>query len=410
MGSVPLPLTGVRVLDFTWVIAGPLTTKWLAAYGAEVIKIEAARGTTDVVRTDGGATPKGKSGANVSGTFGNGNTDKLAVAVDMGHPSGREIARRLVAVCDVVIENFTPRVMPGWGLSHDGLRRINPAIISMSMPGLGSSGPHAHYRGLGSYFMVRTGLDGLVGYPHREVVDMGFAFPDASCNPAHAAVALLAALHHRQRTGEGQHIELRQFESTVNYLNTALLDYTVNGRAQTRNGGRVQAAAPHGVYRCDGDDRWCAITVFTDEEWRGLCTAAGHPEWLADPRFATLLERKANEDALDDAVQEWTTRHPAEQVMQVLQAHGVPAGVVQHAGDLIENDPQMRARGFYREVEHPEIGSMLVEGVPFQLSETPGYPRRPAPLLGEHNDLVLQGVLGMTEDEVNRCIVEGAVM
>ena len=150
--------------------------------------------------------------------------------------------------------------------------------------------------------------------------------------------------------------------------------------------------------------------MFTDAEWQGLCTATGHPEWEADPRFASLLARKGNEDALDAAVQEWTSRHPSDEVMHVLQAHGVPAGVVQHAGDLIETDPQMKARGFYRQVEHPEIGSMLVEGVPFQLSETPGYPRRPAPLLGEHNDLVLQEVLGMGEDEVNGYIVDGAVM
>ncbi len=406
----PLPLTGVRVLDFTWVIAGPLTTKWLAAYGAEVIKVESGRNSTDMVRADGGATPRGKSGGNVSGTFANGSTDKYGITLNMGTARAQELARRLVAVSDVVVENFTPRVMPGWGLSYEELRKINPSIIAASMPGLGSTGPHAHYRGLGSYFMVRTGLDSMVGYPHRETVDLGFAFPDASCNPAHMCLAILAALHHRERTGEGQRIELRQFESTVNYLETALLDYAVNKRVQTRNGSRHDAAAPHAVYRCAGDDRWCAITVFTEQEWRALCEAAGHPEWARDPRFSTLLARKQHEDELNALVQAWTETLPAEEVMDRLQGCGVPAGVVQHAGDLMEHDPQMAARGFYVEIEHPEIGPMRHEGVPFQLRETPGRPRRPAPLLGEHNDFVLQHVLGLTEDEVNECIIEGVVM
>lgn len=247
---IRLPLSGVRVLDFTWVVAGPTTTKWLAAYGAEVIKVESNRGNTDVVRTDGGATAKGKAGPNVSGSFFNMNTDKLAIAINMNHDKGKAIARRLVEVSDVVIENFTPRVMPGWGFAYEDLQKMNPGIIAVSMPGLGSSGPHAHYRGLGSYFMVRTGLDDLVGYPQRPTVDMGFAFPDASVNPVHTAVSIMAALHHRGRTGEGQRIELRQLESTVNYLNTALLDFTVNGRVAQRTGSRHPNAAPHGVYRC----------------------------------------------------------------------------------------------------------------------------------------------------------------
>ena len=418
----PLPLSGVRVLDFTWVVAGPTLTKWLAAYGAQVIKVEAARGAADVVRTDGGASSKGKVGPNVSGTFGNLNTDKLAIALNMNDEGGRAIARRLVAISDVVIENFTPGVMPRWGFGYDDLQKMNPSVIAVSMPGLGSTGPHAHYRGLGSYFMVRTGFDDLVGYPHRETVDLGFAFPDASCNPAHACVAILAALHHRSQTGEGQRIELRQFESTVNYLNTALLDYSVNKRVQTRTGSRHPTAAPHGVYRCapspahpepplghpEPVEGWAAITVFTEEEWLGLCKATGvDPK---DPRFATLAARKQNEDALDAELTAWTSCRTATEVMEILQQRGVPAGAIQHAGDLIDTDPQMAHRGFYNTVEHAEMGQMLVEGVPFRLMSPPAFPRKPAPLLGEHNDLVLQQVLGMTEAEVNAAIVAGAVM
>jgi len=405
-----LPLEGVRVLDFTWVIAGPTITKWLAAHGAQVIKVESARDKTDAVRQDGGATAKGKAGGNVSGLFANSNTDKLGIALNMDQPAARAIARRLAAVSDVVLDNFTPGIMPRWGLDYESLRAINPQVICASMPGLGATGPHAHYRGHGSYFMARTGLDEMVGYPHRETVDVGFAFPDASCNPAHMMVAVLAALHHRNRTGQGQRIELRQFESTINYLATAMLDYSVNGWVQTRNGSRSADAAPQGVYRCAGDDRWCAITVASDEQWAGLTAAIGRPDLAADLRFAGFSGRKACEPEIDRIISGWTVSRDPYQVMGVLQRHGVAAGVVQHAGDLMDRDPQMAHRGFYVELEHPEIGPMRHESFSFRLSATPGHLRQPAPLLGQHTDHVLQEILGMAEPEVNQAIVAGAVL
>ena len=398
------------MLDFTWVIAGPTITKWLAAHGAQVIKVESARDKTDVARQDGGATPRGKAGGNVSGLFANSNTDKLGVALNMDRPEARRMAQQLAAVSDVVLDNFTPGIMPRWGLDYERLRAINPQVIAASMPGLGSTGPHAHYRGHGSYFMARTGLDEMVGYPHRETVDIGFAFPDASCNPAHMTLAILAALHHRNRTGYGQRIELRQFESTVNYLGVAALDYSVNRRVQTRNGSRSPNAAPHGVYRCAGDDRWCAITVMNEAQWDGLCRALGRPDWVADARFATLEARKANEPALDGMLEQWTSQGEAGEVMRLLQQAGVPAGVVQHAGDLMDHDPQMAHRGFYVELDHPEIGPMRHEAFSFRLSATPGRLRAPAPLLGQHTDFVLQEILGLPESEVNQAIVNGAVL
>ena len=372
--------------------------------------MESARDKTDVARQDGGATAKGKTGGNLSGLFANSNTDKLGIALNMDRPEARSIARRLAAVSDVVLDNFTPGIMPRWGLDYESLRAINPQVISASMPGLGSSGPHAHYRGHGSFFMARTGLDEMVGYPHRETVDIGFAFPDASCNPAHMTIAILAALRHRNRTGQGQRIELRQFESTINYLGVAALDFSANGRVQTRNGSRSPDAAPQGVYRCAGDDRWCAVTVASDTQWQALCEAVGHPEMAADPRFATLSGRKANEPVLDGMIDGWTSHREAEDVMRLLQAAGVPAGVVQHAGDLMERDPQMAHRQFYVELEHPEIGPMRHEAFSFRLSATPGRLGAPAPLLGQHTDFVLQEILGLPESEVNEAIVNGAVL
>ncbi len=404
------PLEGIRIVDFSWVIAGPLTSKWLALHGAEVIKIESARDRGDVVRTDPGPSAGKQGNPNTGGAFSNLNPNKLSLALNMQQERARDIVRRLIKVSDVVLNNFAPGVMDKWGLTYEEMRAVNPSIIAVSMPAMGATGPRRHFRGLGSYFQAMAGLDVMIGYPHREIVDMGFAFPDATCNPAHAAVAILAALRHRNRTGEGQCIELRQFESTINFLGTAPLDYSVNRNVQMRTGSRAGYAAPHGVYRCAGDDRWCAITVLSDQEWRSFCGAIGHPDWIEDPRFSTLLARKAHEDLLDSLINEWTGDRSAEVVMDHLQAHGVPAGVVQHAGDLLEHDPQIAHRGFYVTLDHPEGGRMVHEGASFQLSKTPAEFRTPAPLLGQHNDYVLQTVLGMSEEEVDQCILDQAVM
>ncbi|MEK7216364.1 MAG: CoA transferase, partial [Chloroflexota bacterium] len=211
-----LPLNGIRVLDFSWALAGPLCSKWLAALGAEVIKVETSGDRADETRTDSGFAPPKRTGHNDSSLFANANTDKLSITLNMKSALGQALARRLVGLSDVVLDNFSPGVLPRWGLSYEALAAINPGIVAVSMPALGSTGPHRHYRGHGSYFQSRARLDSLVGFPGREIVDLGFAFPDGSCNPGHAAVALLAALHYRNRTGRGQRVELRQFESTIN--------------------------------------------------------------------------------------------------------------------------------------------------------------------------------------------------
>jgi benzylsuccinate CoA-transferase BbsF subunit len=300
--------------------------------------------------------------------------------------------------------------MPRWGLSYDDLRRVNPQIIMARMPGLGLEGPHAHYRGLGSYFQARTGLDSLTGFPNRPTVDLGYAYPDGACNPDHIATAILAALHYRNRTGKGQFIELSQFESAVNFLETALFENLVNGTERTRTGNRHPTTAPYGIYRCKGEDEWCAITVFTDAEWQALCHAAGYPEWQADPRFATVVARKKHEDELDSAITEWTSTKSPQEVMEILQAAGVIAGAFQDHSDLLGSDPQMAHRGFYVELEHSEMGRLHHEAMPYRLSATPWRLDRPAPISGQETDFVLQEVIGVPEDEINQYIVERAVM
>ena len=409
MTTAPLPLAGVRVLDFTWIIAGPLCTKVLAAHGAEVIKIEPGGARSDAARRDTTLARPGAEGVNASVSFANLNANKLSVTLDMKRPESQEIARSLVAVSDVVIDNFTPDVLPAWGLDYDQLRAVNPQIIAVSMPGMGSTGPHRGFRGLGTFFQARSGLDELAGYPHREAMDIGFAYPDTSCNPFHTAVAVLAALHHRNRTGEGQRIEVSQFESTVAFIETALLDWTANGRRQPRPGARSPHGAPHGTYRCAGDDQWCTITVSTQEEWSAFRLAIGSPDWTSDARFATLDARKTHEDQLDALVTEWTSQRSPLDAMQALQRHGVAAGAVQSIEDLVDRDPQLAFRDFYPRLVHAEIGELPHEGIPFQLSETPGRLTRPAPLLGEHTDYVLQDLLGIPEQQVNQYILDGVI-
>ncbi len=223
-------------------------------------------------------------------------------------------------------------------------------------------------------------------------------------------VGLLSAIHHRRRTGQGQQIELRQYESIVNFNGTVVMDYAANGHQQTRMGSRSEFAAPHGVYRCAGEDRWCVITVENHQAWSALCRAVGHLAWLTDERFATFAARKNNEDELDRLLQTWTSIRSPEDAVRILQEARVAAGMVQHAGDLMEHDPQLAARQFYVPIEHPDMGAMLHEGLTFKLSGTDGGVHRRAPLLGEHNDYVLQELLGLAEEEVNGLITSGVVM
>lgn len=392
-----LPLAGVRVVDFTWVIAGPVSTKWLGAYGAEVIKIERyARGER---------VNRGAMSPDSVVSFNNINVNKSSLALDMRQPQAREVVRKLVAISDLVVDNFSPDVLPKWGFSYDELRAINPLIVSVSMPALGATGPHRNYRGLGSYFQARAALDGLIGYPHREIVDAGLAYADTTCNSAHATIAILAALRHQRVSGQGQHVELRQLESAINFLGPSLLQYTSGGGEPERMGSRSAFRSPHSVYRCAGDDEWCAITVAGDAQWHALCGAIGHPEWVNDPRFASVSGRKSNEAELDAGIQAWTESWAPVEVMETLQAAGVDAGAVQNIADMLERDPQVAHRGFY--VRFAE--DAVVESVPFKLSAvTPTIQREPPPL-GADSIRVLRDLLSMPSNEVRELIEAGAV-
>ena len=391
------PLAGLRVVDFTWVIAGPLHTKWLAAYGAEVIKIERFK--------KGAALNRGNMSPDSVIGFNNLNVGKRSLAIDMSFEESREAIAKLVAVSDIVVDNFGPDVLPNWGFTPERLADINPRIITMSMPALGKTGPHRLYKGLGSYFQARAGLDGLIGYPHRDITDVGFAYADTTCNASHALIALLAAVHRRNVSGEGEHIELRQLESSINFLGPALLETSVSGAEPARMGSRSARHAPQGVYRCAGDDQWCALTVFTAAEWSALCRLIGREDWLAEGGMESAAGRAVRHDEIDAAIEAWTRERSPDDAANALQAAGVPAGAVQHAGDIIDHDPQMAARGLYQRFADGSV----VEGVPFQLSGTPQNIDPRLHDLGGDTTYVLSDTLGMDGAEVARLFEIGAV-
>ena len=421
-------MQGIRVTDFSWFGAGPYVTRLLAAYGAEVIRIE-SNTRIDGMRWQAPRKPGVPETYNISGMFNNYNPGKLGITLNLNNPRGLEIAKKLISVSDIVLDNFIPGAMEKWGLIYEELVKIKPDIIVATMPVMGITGPYTFWRGFGTTIRTAAGIDYMTGNPDRPPIGTGMAaLPDFTCNPYHAATAILSALHYRNKTGKGQFIELAQLESTVCWTETAILDYTVNKHIQMGMRNRLPNAAPHGVYRCLGEDRevdycampesepehkkkderWVAIAVFTEEEWRGFCSVIGNPPWTKDKKFANLKSRKKNEDELDRLVEEWTMKKSPEEVMMLMQQAGVAAGVVNDGEDLQTRDPQLKARGFYVYLEHPEAGRIAHDGLTFALSATPGEIRR-APLLGEHNEYVYKEILGFSEEEVNQLITDGVL-
>lgn len=413
--SARLPLEGVKVADFSWFGAGPICALHLATYGATVVRVESET-RVDALRT---VQPfaKGKTGYNVSGYFNNFNAGKLSLTLNLNTEDGQRIARRLIEWADIFLTNITPRVVERWGLTYEKLTEINPQIIAAYQPMQGYDGPHRDYLGFGAVLTPITGYNHLSGFPNRLPVGLGTNYPDFVINPGHTLVAILAALHYRRRTGKGQRIECAQIESSVAPLGPAVFDYTVNGRVQTRSGNGLPYAAPHGAYKCKPltdagrpiDERWIAIACFTPQEWEALVVAMDNPEWARAEKFSTVEGRKANEAELDQKINAWTADKDAYELMRKLQAHGVPAGVVQSARELLDFDEHIKERGYYVYLDHPETGRTAYDGPPFKLSKTPGRLRSPAPLLGEHTEYVTKEILGLDDEEIAELMVAGAL-
>ncbi len=402
--AAPLPLEGIRVCDFSWIVAGPQSTRILADLGAEVIKVE-NEDHLDTVRLQ-----PGQPGPNRRGMHNNFNRNKLSITANLGHPRGRELVERLISVSDLVVENFSPGAFARMGFPYERLRELRPDIVYLSVSGYGHAGRDTTYVTWGPTAQAVSGCTAVSGLPDEPPAGWGFSYLDHTAG-YYAAVAALMALYHRAQTGEGQHVDLSQVETGMLIQGLHMLDFQVNGRPSQRIGNRSRfpAVAPHGIYPCAGDDRWIAIAVENDECWRALCAELGLPALAADERFATNEARVANEDVLDAAIASCTPEREPHELMEALQARGVPAGVVQTMEDRMERDPQLADRGFYPVASHPELGDHRFEGLPMRFSNARWRLDRGAPLLSEHTREVATRILGYSEDEFDELVAEGAV-
>jgi len=396
---------GVKFLDFSWVVVGPSAVRYFADHGAEVVRVESTS-NMDVLRLSP-PFKDGEPGVDRSGYFANYNCNKYGVTINLRDPRGAELARRLVKWADVVVESFTPGVMKRFGLDYEELKKVKPDIIMASTCQLGQYGPLASFRGFGVQAASLAGFWSITGYPGGSPTGLYGAYCDMIAH-RYLIIAILMALEYRHHTGRGQYIDHSQTEAGIHFLAPALLDYAVNGRICKPEGNRNPLAAPHNAYRCRGDDSWCVIAVFTDEEWQAFIKAIGQPDWTKDPRFATLPKRKANEEELDKLVEQWTINRTAEEVMYRLQKAGVPAGIVEKAQDL-HQDPQLKHRKHFWTLEHPVIGQHTYDAPAFKLSKTPAEPRTPAPCLGERNELVCRQILGLSDEEIAQLITDGVL-
>jgi len=384
------PLAGVRVISFPTGIVGPALGGLLAEHGAEVISIEAGR----TVRSP----QRGQKFQIVSDL--ESNRDRKRIALDMKHPEGLALAQKLIAKSDVVVENFSARVMASWGLDYAHVKELRSDIIMASLQAFGQSGPRRDYVSFGPILMSYCGMAYLWRDPEIERPGAGCqtAFPDYIA-PSYGALAIIAALHFRARTGRGQYIDISQAETAASMLAPAYLEYLITGREPEPQGNFSATAAPHGCSRCKGNDRWCAISIHTQEEWMSFCEIAGHREWLSDPKFTDLPARIANRSELDHSIETWTAKYSPHQVMLMLQREGIAAGVVQTAEDLYR-DPHLRERGLAREVFHSQVGWVTRVGPSVRLTQQEWLPAGDAHVASQDNETVLGEILGMSAAEI----------
>ena len=423
----PFALQNIRILDFSWFLASAGGTRFLAALGAESLKVEwkenpdtrfAAMAPVGGRAARDAATapmPPGVNDPDMGGRFNDKNAGKRGLSLNIRHPKGLEIAKKLVAISDVVAEGFTPGVLERLGLGYDVMKEIKPDIIYIQQSGLGSQGTYGRFRTLGPIAASFVGTSDMAGLPEPAMpAGWGYSFLDWMGAYSYA-LAILGALYHRDRTGEGQWIDSSQCESGIFIAGTSILDWSANDRIWSRYGNRspYKPAAPHGIYRCAGEDRWISIACFDEAEWNALTRVAGHKEWGLDPRFATLRERLENQDDLDALLTSWIQSQDPYDCMHRLQDAGVPAGVCQNAEDRCDHDPQLAELKWLTEVTGTKIGKWPVTELPIKLSETPAYIGGPidrgAPGYGEDNAQILGELLGYSSKKIEQLADDGVI-
>jgi crotonobetainyl-CoA:carnitine CoA-transferase CaiB-like acyl-CoA transferase len=389
-------LAGVRVLDFTWMLAGPYATRILADCGAEVIKVQSAK------------TARGAE-LNTTGYFNTWNRNKRSITLDLSHPEARDIILNLTAVSDIVVENFSPRVMPNWGLSYSVLREVKPDLIMASISAMGQTGPWRDYTGYGPTFHALSGLTSMTSFGQKSPIGLGHAYADTIIG-LYSAFAVLAALKYRDTTGEGQYIDISGYEAICTLLGPALLQAGMKKTAVSSKSlyDNDIPTAPYGCYRCAGNDRWCVIAVFDDNEWRTLCRLLGNPDWMSEKAFSTPIGRIENRAALDHYIEAWTCLNAPETVVDLLRNHGITAGIVQNAEDL-SKDPCLRSRNFFTELIHRTLGKTISDRSALTFPKEIIERWKAAPLLGEDNRYVFTELLGFTEEKFLSSVERGII-
>jgi benzylsuccinate CoA-transferase BbsF subunit len=391
-------LSGVKVLEFGGMLAGAVTTKHLALMGAEVIKVESSK-RMDITRVQHPGAHVALIDAAPTDTFmtNETNLNKLDVTLNLSHPEGVLLARRLVAISDVLVENFRPGVMDRIGLGYQALKEMKSDLVMLSVSMAGGNGPEAHYTGYAPIFSALGGVGHLTGYPDGPATEI--RFPVDVMVGTTAAFAILAALIHRQQTGEGQHIDLSAREAASCLISDSIMDYTMNGRNQSREGNRDEVMAPHNCYACMGEDKWISIAVKTEDEWSALCQTMGNPPWARDKRFADGASRWSNQEILDTYISEWAAQYTHYELMGILQKARIAAVPSFNAEELC-SDPHLNERGLLVVVDHSTLGAQTVFSPPAKLSLTPAEVLSPGPALGQHNHYVFKELLNLSEQEI----------
>jgi crotonobetainyl-CoA:carnitine CoA-transferase CaiB-like acyl-CoA transferase len=391
-----MALAGTRVLDFTRVLAGPFATRILADFGAEVIKVQSRK------------TAQGTE-FNRGGHFSLWNRNKRSITLDLNRPEARELVLRLVAVCDVVIENFSPRVMPNWGLDYETLKTVNPSVIMASLSGMGQTGPWKDYVAFGPTVQALGGLAYLTAYDDGRPIGPGYAQSD-TISGLYGALAVLGALEYRDRTGMGQFIDISEYEATASLIGPALMAAMAgeSGIGPKGNQDGYELAAPYGCFRCRGRDQWCVIAVFDDAEWQALCQVLFAPRGIGWIKFDSMARRRESADELHRQIEAVTSQYAAHELAGRLQAAGVPAEAVQNAADLAQ-DPHLLARDYYIRLRHPVLGETVSDRSPLRFKKDVAGHWKPAPSLGEANRYVFLELVGLSDSEYAAYVASGII-
>lgn len=420
-----LPLEGIRIIGATQVLAGPFGETILADWGAEVIRVESCRHfppanrglmarppdsivklnnpVFSYVNSEAGERPWNR----VSG-FNALNRNKLGITLDITRPEGADIFKRLVKISDIVINNNSYGVLEKYGLGYEELKKVKPDIIEIACTGFGATGPYRDFLIMAFPLDMFIGHTMLRNYPDMDPRSASGVYLADAVAGATIAFAAMLALHYREKTGEGQYIDVSMAEATISHLADAIMEYTMNGRVPRSLGNRDRLAAPCGCYKCKGDDRWINISIFSEREWERFCQIVGKPEWCKHPKFSSFDSRWQNQDELDRLIEEWTSKREDYEIMHLLQANGIAAGVVIDEKDAY-NDPHLRARGFFEEIYQADCGTHLYPGMIWKTENTPNRIRKAPIRLGEDNEYVYKQLLGVSEEEYARLIAEGHI-